>query len=109
MLLRFGIELPLGAVTRVALTATAVRTTIDAWQLRIERARLKALFGGYVSPAVLAAILDGRLDAEGQRGHRTLAFLFADIRGFTVLSAKSPRKLSIVPPCRCTTGAIASK
>ena len=90
MLLRFGIELPLGAVTRVALTATAVRTTIDAWQLRIERARLKALFGGYVSPAVLAAILDGRLDAEGQRGHRTLAFLFADIRGFTVLSAKSP-------------------
>ncbi|MFI4923888.1 MAG: CHASE2 domain-containing protein [Vicinamibacteria bacterium] len=90
LLLRFGIELPLGAVTRVALTATAVRTTIDAWQLRIERARLKTLFGGYVSPGVLAAILDGRLDAEAQRGHRTLAFLFADIRGFTTMSAQSP-------------------
>ena len=90
LLLRYGIDLPLGAVTRVALTATAVRTTIDAWQLRVERARLKALFGGYVSPGVMAAILDGRLDAEAQRGHRTLAFLFADIRGFTTMSAQTP-------------------
>ena len=90
LLLRYGIEVPLGAASRVALTATAVRTTIDAWQMRIERARLKALFGGYVSPGVLAAILDGRLDAEAQRGHRTLGFLFADIRGFTTLSAQTP-------------------
>jgi class 3 adenylate cyclase/CHASE2 domain-containing sensor protein len=90
LLLRYGIDLPLGAATRVALTATAVRTTIDAWQLRVERARLKAVFGGYVSPAVLAAILSGRIDADAARGHRTLAFLFADIRGFTTLSAQTP-------------------
>ena len=86
-LLRAGIELPLGASLRVAITATALRSALEAWQARVERARLRTQFGGYVSPAVLRAILDGRLDDDARRGRRTLAFLFADIRGFVELSA----------------------
>jgi class 3 adenylate cyclase/CHASE2 domain-containing sensor protein len=90
LLLRSGIELPLGASLRVALTAAALKSALEAWQVRQERARLRTQFGGYVSPAVLAAILEGRLDADSRRGRRTLAFLFADIRGFVALSAKAP-------------------
>ncbi len=85
-LLRAGIELPLGAAARVALTATAARSALEAWRVRRDRARLTALFGGYVSPAVLRAILDGRLEDDARRGRRALCFLFADIRGFVALS-----------------------
>jgi adenylate cyclase len=88
-LLRAGIEWPLGSVVRAAVLATALRSAFDAWQVRRDRARLRSLFGGYVSPGVLASILDGTLDAADQRVPRTLAFLFADIRGFTALSAQT--------------------
>lgn len=51
-----------------------------------ERRRLRAVFGGYVSPAILTQILDGRLQ-PGLRGERRwLCVLFSDIRGFTTLS-----------------------
>jgi len=89
-LLRAGIEWPLGPLLRVALVAAALRAAFDGWQVRHDRARLRALFGGYVSPGVLASILGGALDAADQRTPRTLAFLFADIRGFTDLSARMP-------------------
>jgi class 3 adenylate cyclase/CHASE2 domain-containing sensor protein len=89
-LLRAGVEWPLGSVLRVAIGAAVLRTGFDGWQVRQDRARLRKLFGGYVSPAVLRSIFDGTLDAEDQRTRRTLAFLFADIRGFTRLSAATP-------------------
>ncbi len=89
-LLRGGVELPLGAAARVALTATAARSALEAWRVRRDRARLTALFGGYVSPAVLQAILAGRLEDDARRGRRGLCFLFADIRGFVALSATVP-------------------
>lgn len=88
--LRSGVEWPLGLLVRVAITATLARSMLDAWQLRRERARLTALFGGYVSPQVLSAILSGGLARDATRGRRDLAFLFADVRGFTELSALSP-------------------
>lgn len=86
-LLGKGIDVPLGAALRVAIAAAILKSALEAWQARIERARLRAQFAGYVSPAVLKAILDGRLDEDERRGHRRLAFLFADIRGFVELSA----------------------
>ena len=85
-LLRRGIDLPLGSAARVALTATAARSALEAWQTRRDRTRLKALFGGYVSPAVMTALIDGDLAADANRGRRELALLFADIRGFTAIS-----------------------
>ncbi len=45
-------------------------------------------FGGYVSPQVLRAILDGRI--APQDGRAELGFLFADLRGFTAMSEKNP-------------------
>jgi adenylate cyclase len=89
MLLNAGIELPLGAALRVALTATALRSAIEAWALRKDRARLKALFGGYVSPEVLDALISGELDADTGR-RSALCFLFADIRNFTTYSEAAP-------------------
>ncbi len=85
--LRNGIDLQLGASLRVALTAVALKSALEAWQVRQERTRLRAQFGGYVSPAVLEAILRGRLDDDARRGRRTLAFLFVDIRGFVELTS----------------------
>lgn len=89
LLLNAGIELPLGVALCVALMTTALRSAIDAWALRKDRARLKALFDGYVSPAVLDALISGELNADiGRRA--ALCFLFADIRNFTTYSESAP-------------------
>ncbi|HEY3401486.1 MAG TPA: adenylate/guanylate cyclase domain-containing protein [Geothrix sp.] len=53
-----------------------------------ERRRLRAVFGGYVSPAILSEILDGRLEPGLQGERRSLCVLFSDIRGFTTLSER---------------------
>jgi class 3 adenylate cyclase/CHASE2 domain-containing sensor protein len=87
LLLRYGTDLPLGASLRVALIAVALKSALEAWQVRQDRARLRAQFGGYVSPAVLDAILGGRLDDDARRGRRTLAFLFVDVRRFVELTS----------------------
>ena len=63
-------------------------TVIAAWWQAFrhhsnEQRRVKSIFAGYVSPAILDTILSGAL-REGLQGQRApLAFLFADIRGFT--------------------------
>ena len=94
LLLRHGIDLQLGSSLRVALTAVALKSALEAWQVRQERARLRAQFGGYVSPAVLDAILRGRLDDDARRGQRTLAFLFVDVRDFVELtSSRAPEEV----------------
>jgi adenylate cyclase len=87
LLLRNGVDLSPGAALRVAFTAVALRSALEAWQARQERTRLRMQFGGYVSPPVLDAILDGRLDEDARRGRRRLAFLFADVRDFVAVSA----------------------
>jgi len=53
-----------------------------------ERRRLRQVFSGYVSPAILQEIMDGRLQSglEGQRVD--LCVVFSDIRDFTTLSEK---------------------
>ena len=87
LLLRLGYDLPVGASLRVAIAAVVLKSALEAWQVRQERARLRAQFGGYVSPAVLDAILGGRLDDDARRGRRKLAFLFVDVRGFVELTS----------------------
>lgn len=68
--------------------AVAVRTAFDAWHHLRERQRLTRTFGGYVSPQVLRAILDGRIASHP--GRAELGFLFADLRGFTAMSERDP-------------------
>ena len=89
LLLNAGIELPLSAAAIVAIVATALRSALEAWQVRRDRARITLLFGGYVSPAVRDALLAGQLDADASR-RRELCFLFADIRNFTAYSETAP-------------------
>lgn len=54
-----------------------------------ERRRVQGIFAGYVSPAILDAILGGELQ-NGRISRHQLGFLFADIRGFTAYSAIWP-------------------
>lgn len=55
-----------------------------------EQRRIRAIFSGYVSPAILDTILSGAL-ADGRAATcQPLAFLFADIRGFTAFCAAHP-------------------
>jgi class 3 adenylate cyclase len=83
-----GWQLVIAAAGLAGGAAVVVRSAIDAWWHRRERLRLTQTFGGYVSPQVLAAILDGRLAAR--EGRDRLAFLFADLRGFSGMSERLP-------------------
>lgn len=57
---------------------------------RAEQRRLRGIFAGYVSPAILDTILSGDLRAGLASRRQPLAFLFADIRGFTAFCAVTP-------------------
>ncbi len=83
-----GWRLALGVPWMAGVAATGIRTTLDVAAARRARARLATTFGGYVSPQVLRAILGGEVDAGP--GRRKMAFLFADLRGFTSWSEITP-------------------
>jgi class 3 adenylate cyclase len=51
-----------------------------------ERRRLRSMFDGYVSPAILDEILAGRMTADLEGRRTNLCVLFSDVRGFTTLS-----------------------
>ena len=57
---------------------------------RAEKERVRAIFAGYISPAILKTIISGSLKDPLFSGRHELAFLFADIRGFTAYSAARP-------------------
>ncbi len=63
------------------------RTAYAAREEREKRERLRTAFGGYVSPAVLRAILKGELKPRGAGERLDLAFLFGDLRGSTAMTA----------------------
>jgi class 3 adenylate cyclase len=79
-----GWRLELAAPLLCGVMAATVRTSLDVGSARRERARLARTFGGYVSPQVFEAVVGGRLGTG--TGRRDLAFLFADLRGFTAWS-----------------------
>ena len=79
-----GWRLGVGAPMLAGLAAAAARTGSDVAAARRERSRLAQTFGGYVSPQVFDAIVRGRLGTG--TGRREMAFLFADLRGFTAWS-----------------------
>jgi adenylate cyclase len=85
--LRAGWHLPVVAAILTALLAAMARAGFDAWRHRRERDRLRLGFAGYVSPPVLEAILAGRIEPGHRPTKRLLAFVFADLRGSTALTA----------------------
>jgi len=70
-----------GGALIAASTAVLVRTALDLANARHERERLTRMFGGYLSPQLLRAVLEDRVEPGCTR--RAIALLFADLRGFT--------------------------
>jgi len=87
---RFGWFLRPAAPMASALVAAVVAGAREAVGQRRARAAIERRFAGYVSPPVLEGLLSGEIDAAGPRKSDNLAFLFADIRGFSALSERLP-------------------
>ncbi len=76
-----------GSAMLAAGAAVIGRAGFDLAAARRERQRLAAAFGGYLSPALVRALLQGGL--PGGAARRPIALLFADLRGFTARSEAS--------------------
>ena len=90
LLLAQGVHLPLAPAVLAAGAGLAWLAAASLHEHRAERARIRAIFAGYVSPAILDTILSGALRNGLPPRRRHVAFLFADIRGFTALCAANP-------------------
>lgn len=89
-----GMILPFVVPVIIAALAIISRLTLEGIYTALEKKRLRASFGRYVSPNVLVGILNGTImpDASGQR--RELCVLFSDIRNFTSRSeSESPEAI----------------
>ena len=83
---REGILLPPTLPGAGLVSGYLVRVVWGTVRRQRESARLKRVFGGYVSPPILKEILAGRID-PGLDGERAfLCVLFSDVRGYTTLS-----------------------
>jgi len=76
---------PLAPIAGAGLGLVA-RTSLEAAFKLQERFRLRGVFGGYVSPAILKEILNGNLHPGLTGERRALCLVFSDIRNFTTLS-----------------------
>ena len=86
-LLAAGVFVPVAAPL-LALASGAALAGAAAYRRQLaEQRRVKSIFAGYVSPAILDTILSGALKDGLASKRQPLAFLFADIRGFTAFCA----------------------
>ncbi len=91
-LLRAGHFVPLAWPLFAGLVAVALREGVNVAARLGERRRLRNSFSGYVSPAVMEQILDGRLRPEASGQQAFICALFSDVRGYTTMSEKmAPR------------------
>jgi adenylate cyclase len=88
--IHISIVVPLMALA-MSLLIINTQTAIGNYR---ERLRIRNIFAGYVSPAILETILRGDLKSGQASVRKNLAFLFADIRGFTAFAAaRSPEEV----------------
>jgi adenylate cyclase len=85
-LLAQGWMFPSVAPMLTAVLALGGRNGYDTLLKLRERRRLRASFGGYVSPSVMEEILAGRIQPELGGVERFVCVLFSDIRGYTTRS-----------------------
>ncbi len=85
--LDFGLDFPVLAPLLALIMGGAFHFTWHFRAARQARARLLATFGGFVSPQVLRILLEEKID-PARPLRRRLAFLFADLRDFSGLTAR---------------------
>jgi class 3 adenylate cyclase/CHASE2 domain-containing sensor protein len=85
-LLHEGTVAPPVAVSLAIVMGLAVRHGWDTAERLVERRRLRASFGGYVSPSVMDEILSGHLQPELGGVEKFVCVLFSDIRSYTTRS-----------------------
>ena len=85
-LLAQGWYFPAVAPALTAVLALGGRNGYDTLLKLRERRRLRASFGGYVSPPVMEEILAGRIHPEMDGENKFVCVLFSDIRGYTTRS-----------------------
>lgn len=86
LLFRSGVVM---SVTAPAVACASVLLGVAAWRLSSEereRERLRQMFGRYVSPQVVAALLHAGVRPDLGGRVQTVTVLFADIRNFTLIS-----------------------
>jgi len=85
-----GLFIPPAALLLAIVLGATARSSFEAFEQRRFRLAIQRQFGGYVSPSVLDAMLAGEIDPSQPRQYANLAFLFADLRGFTPLTEAQP-------------------
>ena len=85
-LLTQGWYFPAVAPALTAVLALGGRNGYDTLLKLRERRRLRASFGGYVSPSVMDEILAGRIHPAMDGENQFVCVLFSDIRGYTTRS-----------------------
>lgn len=79
--------LPWGGWAATALAALLIRGLLDLKEMLHSRREVTEAFSGYVGPQVLRAIERGELKPDLGGESRKVCMLYADIRGFTRVSA----------------------
>ena len=81
--LHAGIVIPVAAIMITVAVAFGGRWLFNTLADLRERRRLREVFGGYVSPALMQEILAGRMTANLEPDVRSVTIMFVDLRGFT--------------------------
>ena len=89
-LLCAGLYMPLLPLLLAVLLGMGGRALFESVLKLHERQRLRRIFSGYVSPAVMQDILAGRLGSGLGGEERDVCVMFADVRGFTAFSETTP-------------------
>jgi class 3 adenylate cyclase len=69
-------------------SGATLRSSFEAFRHRRERLAIERQFAGYVSESLLRALLAGEIDPTRPTRYTNLAFLFADLRGFTTMAER---------------------
>jgi len=88
LLLTQGSFFPVVAPAVTAVLALGGRNGYETLLKLRERRRLRASFGGYVSPSVMEEILAGRIHPDLAGVNKYVCVLFSDIRGYTTRSER---------------------
>jgi adenylate cyclase len=84
-----------GSLMAAMLLAFLSRLVWESIRHYREKSLLRSAFAGHVSPQVMRAILNGKLQPDGEGEVCKATMLFADIRGFTTRSESSTPEATI--------------